>query len=140
MGKQKGRWRNKLKLVLTCTYRTAAAAAKSLQSCPTLCDPIDETANMNADWAILCLHSLDHGFKVKTSRTLWRFPTNSTLFLHNKDSYSSLTTMQGIPGILTLCSCWGREHYCFIKDSEDLRPFQLCLLLISPFTLRLRRI
>ena len=25
------------------TYKTAAAAAKSLQSCPTLCDPIDNS-------------------------------------------------------------------------------------------------
>ena len=28
-------------IVNTCYYAAAAAAAKSLQSCPTLCDPID---------------------------------------------------------------------------------------------------
>ena len=31
----------KSKLYFNCPSSTAAAAAKSLQSCPTLCDPID---------------------------------------------------------------------------------------------------
>ena len=36
-------WKSKWKtqLIQVCIYKNAAAAAKSLQSCPTLCDPID---------------------------------------------------------------------------------------------------
>ena len=67
-------------------------------------------------------------------------PTNSTPFLHHKGSYLMQTAVQGIPGILTLKAAVGEENTTCFKDSEDLRPFQLCLLLISPFTLRLRHI
>ena len=35
------RWSSRMTVPLCCIQGTAAAAAKSLQSCPTLCDPID---------------------------------------------------------------------------------------------------
>ena len=39
---------------------TAAAAAKSLQSCPTLCDPIDSSLNRQEHWSGLPLPSPMH--------------------------------------------------------------------------------
>ena len=46
-------------IALTCIYTAAAAAAKSLQSCPTLCDPIDGSPPISPAPGILQARTLE---------------------------------------------------------------------------------
>ena len=56
-----GKFRLKLKKVgkTTRSFRCAAAAAKSIQSCPTLCDPIDSSPPGSAVPGILHARTLE---------------------------------------------------------------------------------
>ena len=47
--------------MLRCQIETAAAAAKSLQSCPTLCDPIDGSPRGSPIPGILQARTLEWG-------------------------------------------------------------------------------
>ena len=50
-----------------CTYHYAATAAKSLQSCPTLCDPIDGSITADGDRSHKMKRSLLLGRKIMTN-------------------------------------------------------------------------
>ena len=54
-----------------CAGTTAAAAAKSLQSCPTLCDPIDGSLSGSAVPGILQARTLEWGAIVFSGWNNW---------------------------------------------------------------------
>ena len=73
-------------LTQACLKSTAAAAAKSLQSCPTLCDPIDSSPTGSAipgilqartlEWAVISFSiAWKWKVKVKSLSRVWLFST-----------------------------------------------------------------
>ena len=64
-----------------CVITTAAAAAKSLQSCPTLCDPIPGILQArNLEWVAISFFNASSG--LFTSTLFCSFSQTSVLFIH----------------------------------------------------------
>jgi len=74
------------------SFHAAAAAAKSLQSCPTLCDPIDGSPPGSSvheifqarvlEWGAIAFPASFHNLENKKER---RKQTNQILHIHHKE-------------------------------------------------------
>ena len=81
---------------------TSTAAAKSLQSCPTLCDPIDGSLPGSSvpvilharilEWAAISLsNACMHAKSLQSCPTLWPYGQQPTRLLHPQDSLGKNT-------------------------------------------------
>ena len=78
--------------ILVRAAAAATAAAKSLQSCPTLCDPIERCTKYNGNFAVW-FSCFQKNQWVKTAKELWGKEDSSSLF----------PTLACSPGVHTCC-------------------------------------
>ena len=135
----------------------AAAAAKSLQSCPTLCDPIDGSPPGSPisgilqarilEWvAISFSHAWKWKVKVKSLSRVWLLATPWMAGYQAPPSmgFSRQEYWSGVPLSFPFCcfplflyiDCWGRLSYLSLlffgtlHSNEYIFPFLLCFSLL----------
>ena len=115
------------------TYSAAAAAAKSLQSCPTLCDPIDGSPTgspvpgilqaRTLEWvAISFFNAWKWKVKVKSLMYVWFFAIPWTAAHQappsmgfSRQEYWSGVPLPSLLGRNQSCSIWVKHKYIFIR-------------------------
>ena len=111
-------------LILTKSHAAAAAAAKSLQSCPTLCDPIDGSPPGSSASGILKARTLE--WVAISFSNAWKWKVKVKLLSCVRQSMTPWTAAHQVPPSMGFSR---QEYWSGVPSPSPPNPMRLVLLL-----------